>query len=68
MNELAIWIDETRSLIYFVTNENTAEEALEDFYKRGWSVGINTDNLLISHVVLRDENYNDIDTYEVGMS
>lgn len=68
MNELAIWIDGTSSLIYFRTDKETAKEALGVFYEKCEYVGINTDNLLISSVDLRDENFNDIDTYEVGLS
>lgn len=65
MNELKIWIDGTRSLIYFKTNRNTAQEALDDFYDKCDRVGINCDNLCVSHVELQDEDCTDIDTLEL---
>lgn len=58
MNELMV-----RGWIYWKTDKSTAKEAYEEFVRAAENAEINVDNLGFG-IVLRDEDYEDIDTYE----
>ena len=58
-NELVIWIDGTMSYIYFKTNQSKAELALAEFDVLMDRVGVDTCNLNISEIELRDVNTNE---------
>ena len=58
-NELVIWIDETMSYIYFKTNQTKAELALAEFDVLMDRVGVDTCNVNISEIELRDVNTNE---------
>lgn len=58
-NELVIWIDGTMSYIYFKTNQTTAEHALAEFDVLMDRLGIDTCNVGISTIELRDANTNE---------
>jgi hypothetical protein len=60
MNELMVVI-QGGQWIYFPTEEEEAESALQDFHEKCEMLAINMDNVKISRVVLRDPKYNDID-------
>jgi hypothetical protein len=59
MNELMV-----TGWIYYPTNKATAEEAYDELCDKLESIGVNCDNLT-QEIVLRDEDYCDIDTYEM---
>ena len=58
-NELVIWIDGTMSYIYFKTNQTKAEHALAEFDTLMDRVGVDTCNVNISEIELRDANTNE---------
>jgi len=51
--------------IYWETDKVTAKEAYEEFRKAAEKIGMNIDNMGFD-IVLRNSNYEDIDTWEVG--
>lgn len=58
-NELVIWIDGTMSYIYFKTNQIKAEYALAEFDVLMDRIGVDTCNVNISEIELRDANTNE---------
>ena len=58
-NELVIWIDDSMSYIYFKTNQTTAEHALAEFDALMDRLGVDTCNVGISEIELRDANTNE---------
>lgn len=58
-NELVIWIDGTMSYIYFKTNQTKAENALAEFDVLMDRLGVDTCNVNISEIELRDRNTNE---------
>ncbi len=64
MNELMIILQGNPvQWIYFKTNHQNVEDALEAFYRRCDSVGINMDNVKILAAVLRNKDEVDIEQY-----
>lgn len=55
MNEL--WIDLGYGFIYFQTNANTIDDALEDMSDKFHSIGINDDNFGYYEMELRKDFY-----------
>ena len=64
MNELKIEFS-NESYAYFKTDANTASDAFDHFYYVCGNVGIDISNMIVTEVVLRDEDYNEIDEMEV---
>ena len=60
MNELKIEFSH-ESYMYFVTKEKSAEKALDRWFEACDNAGFNMDNMIVTEVVLRDANGNDID-------
>jgi hypothetical protein len=63
MNELMVVL-KGGQWIYFPTEEEKAEYALQDFYEKCDMLAINMDNVKVSRIVLRDPKYNDIDAVD----
>ena len=59
MNELMV-----RGWISWETDKATAKEAYEEFIKAAKKAGMNVDNMGFD-IVLRNSDYEDIDTYKV---
>lgn len=51
--------------MYYKTCETTVEEALAEWHRACSTAGVNTDNLKITRLVLRDKNGNDIAEQEI---
>jgi len=64
MNELKIEFS-NESFLYFKTNKRYASSAFEEFVEACENAGINLDNMIITELVLRDDEYNDIDRMNV---
>ena len=60
MNELKIEFSHG-GYIYFVTKEKSAEKAFDRWLEVCDNAGFNMDNMIVTEVVLRDANGNDID-------
>jgi len=60
MNELKIEFS-NESYLYFKTNKRYASSAFEEFVETCENAGINLDNMIVTEVVLRDDELNDID-------
>ena len=63
-NELAIFTKEG-SYLYYKTNVMTAKDAYDEFEDKCRDAFINTDNLWVSELALRDNAYNDLDAIEL---
>lgn len=61
MNELMITLKSGGGWLYYETDCNTANDALNGFYKSCENSGINTDNMAINFVELRNTNGESID-------
>ena len=61
MNELMIILQDN-TYMYYQTAENTAKNALQNFYTTCASNGINLDNIVIAECRLRNSRQKDIDT------
>ena len=64
MNELMACFGKG-SWVYWKTDETNCIWAIEELDNVMTNNGINTDNLKVTRAVLRDENENDIDEYEI---
>ena len=64
MNELKIEFS-NKSYLYFKTNKRYASSAFEEFVETCENAGINLDNMIITELVLRDDEYNDINRMNV---
>ena len=60
-NELMIVYGE--NWIYFKTDAETADKAYGEYVSVCENNGINIDNMQPTQIILRDENYNDIDSF-----
>ena len=60
MNELMACFGD-HSWVYWKTDENNCEWAIEELFNAMESNGINADNLTVTRAELRDENENVID-------
>lgn len=60
MNELKIEFSH-ESYMYFKTEENSAGRAFDRWLEACDNAGFNMDNMIVTQVVLRDDNVNDID-------
>lgn len=60
MNELKIEFGH-ESYMYFKTEEKSAEKAFDRWLEACDNAGYNVDNMIVTEVVLRDANGNDID-------
>lgn len=60
MNELKIEFSK-ESYMYFVTEEKSAGKAFDRWLEACDNAGFNMDNMMVTEVVLRDANGNDID-------
>ena len=65
MNELMIILQDN-TYMYYQTAENTAQNALQNFYTTCTSNGINLDNIVIAECRLRNSRQKDIDIFIVN--
>ena len=63
MNELMVVFGK-QSYIYFPTDKENCEDAVEELYRSMQKAGINTDNLRIQTCELRDKEMNNIDVWK----